>query len=419
MNSSSKFLGLTLALLIGVGGITGCQAPVTQTKPVVNTPSGSQVANNTSKASPSASPAASSKESAQKASTDMKDALIMDSEDEKYLDDSDTTLSSGGKSFATKALNLPVKTEVQANAGLGAREDIRATVAANAAVKAPALKKKVKQFVSKNGAVTRSEDGTIKVDVAKLKENLKQAKEVLKEEVQKLKRKNNVVRKGDIEEVKNDDGSTTKTGSVAFENQKNGAKRNILTVKNVDSNGKLEDSTYELTAEHPNFTRTVKRTVTVNADGSKDIVFYSLTTFKAGGKREVNRNTHLGADGNGTATGTIKVTAKDGTEKTYTTTTTISKSNGTITIAKDPATGAEVKTEEKPDGTTTASTTVDGKLTTEAVTEDTATKTEDSTGTTPAPEASASPVASTEPVATATPATVESPAPVASTTPAA
>jgi hypothetical protein len=344
MNNSNKFLGLALALLISVGGLTACQSPSISSKP--------NTANTTS--------------------LELKEALIMESEDDKYFEDSDTSLSSTDNSFSTKALGDRL--------GANSKDKIIA-LNGGAAVNAPkaqALRKQLKQFVSKNGAVKRAEDGTITIDTNKLKENLKKAKELAKEQVQKLRRKNNVVRTGDVEEVKNEDGTTTKTGTVAFENKKNGLKRNIVSVRNLTTDGKLDTANYELTTEGKNFTRTVKRNVTVNDDGSKTIVFYSLTTFKDGRKREVNRTVNLDKDGNGTATGTIKITQKDGTEKIININATISKKDGVITIAKDPSTGLEVKTEEKVDGTTTVTTTEEGKTSTEVVTEEKAEEIESS-----------------------------------------
>ncbi|MFN4150105.1 MAG: hypothetical protein ACK4IX_04100, partial [Candidatus Sericytochromatia bacterium] len=380
MNSSNKFLGLTLALLIGVGGIYGCQSPANSTKPSNSNVSSSKPTTTT----PTTQVATSN-------SSQVKEALIMESEDEKYFDDSDTSLSSTDKSFATKALGDRLLGKLDPAAG----EDRMVALNGGAKeTKKANLKAKLKQFVSKNGAVKRNEDGSLTIDTNKLKENLKKAKELAKEQVQKLKRKNNVVRTGDVEEVKNEDGSTTKTGTVAFENKKNGLKRNIVAVRNLNADGKLDSANYELTSEHKNFTRTVKRTVTVNDDGSKTIVFYSLTTFKDGRKREVNRTVNLDKDGNGTATGTIKMTKKDGTEKTITINATISKTAGTITVAKDPATGLEVKSEEKADGTTTVTTTEEGKTSTEVVTEE---KAEEVEASEPAPATEASPAPAESP----------------------
>jgi hypothetical protein len=412
MNGSNKFLGLTLALLISVGGLAGCQTPATSSKPS----SSASASNGSSSVAPVA---ASASNSAQ-----VKEALVLDSEDEKYFEDSDTSLSSTDKSFATKAIGDKLGAKLENKLEAKIADKVVDKVAAPAKVRL-ATKLKLKKFVSKSGAVTRNDDGTVTIDTKKLKESLKNAKELAKEQVQKLRRKNNVVRTGDVEEVKNDDGSTTKTATVSFENKKTGLTRNIVAVRNLSAAGKLDTASYELTTEGKNFTRNVKRDVTVADDGSKTIEFYSLTTFKDGRKREVNRTVKLDKDGNGTATGTIKLTKKDGTEKVIDINATISKTAGTITIAKDTVAGLEIKSEEKVDGTTTVTTTEEGKTSTEVVTEESAEAVEVSADTEVKVEESSASIASPSPAAEVTPVpssssdvlSIASPSPAAEVTP--
>ncbi|MFN8671171.1 MAG: hypothetical protein U0457_03695 [Candidatus Sericytochromatia bacterium] len=374
--NTSKFLGLSLALLIGVGGISGCQQPMANKPATTNNNSSvtnpSSSSNSSSSANTSTSTAtvdytsSTAPQNAQTFSAEVQDALLMDSEDEKYLDDSDTSLSSSDKSFSVKAAlplqSGPLATAIAAKVDAKAdvkeiKAELKAEAKANATAKPRA---QIKKAILGNGAVTRNENGTLTVDTAKLKENFKAVKEIAKQELEKLKRKNNVVRTSDVKEQKNDDGSNTKTATVNFENKRTGIKRDIVNVRTVGSDGKLDNATHELTATHKNFDRKVTRTVTANDDGSKKIVFDSVVTWKDGRKREVHRETTLDASGNGSAVGTITITAKDGKVTKRDFTSNITTTGGVKTMVQDPATKATVTVEEKTDGSAMVTTAVDG-----------------------------------------------------------
>ncbi len=341
--NNNKFLGISLALLIGVGSLSGCQAPVTNamtdSKPAVT---GSTTGTNstTNTTTPVATStvvdyaAATAKPTAQNFSSEVQEALLMDSEDEKYLEDSDTSLSSD-PAFATKAILTNTK--------------------ANLVVKP---RKEIKKAILGNGAVTRNESGALVIDKTKLKDNFKAVKEVAKTQLDKLKRKNNIVRTSDVNEVKNEDGSITKTATIEFENKRTGVKRNIVNVRTLD-NEKLENSSHELTSTHKNFDRTVKRTVTVNDDNSKKIVFSSLVQWKDGRKREINKETNLDASGNGTAKGTMVITQKDGKVTTHDINIVITGGVPKTTIT-DPVTKTSVAVEEKTDGSAFVTTSTEG-----------------------------------------------------------
>ncbi|MFN8673061.1 MAG: hypothetical protein U0457_13405 [Candidatus Sericytochromatia bacterium] len=381
--NTSKFLGLSLALLIGVGGISGCQQPMVNKPVATNSNVNSNVNSNSNNVSAPVYTIPNAPQTAQNFSAEVQDALLMDSEDEKYLEDSDTSLANSDKSFAVKSLlpNAPAGTErlplatalaTKVEAKAEAREakseakDIKAEAKAEAkAVKADAKaarpRAEIKKAILGNGAVTRNENGTLTIDKAKLKENFKAVKEVAKQEVEKLKRKNNVVRTSDVKEQKNDDGSNTKTATVDFENKRTGVKRDIVNVRTVGADGKLDNATHELTATHKNFDRKVTRTVTANDDGSKKIVFDSVVTWKDGRKREVHRETTLDASGNGSAVGTITITAKDGKVTKRDFTSNITTTGGVKTMVQDPATKATVTVEEKTDGSAMVTTAVDGE----------------------------------------------------------
>ena len=373
--NNNKFLGISLALLIGVGAISGCQAPTaSNTKPVVsnttttgtNSTTTTPVATTPVATAPVVDYAApTAKPTAQNFSAEVQEALLMDSEDEKYLEDSDTSLSSD-PAFATKSLlgGKAEGTEKADKPQLLAAADLRATVTANATVApikanlAAKPRKEIKKAILGNGAVTRNESGALVIDKAKLKDNFKAVKEVAKAQLDKLKFKANAVKTSDVNEVKNDDGSTTKTATVDFENKRTGVKRNIVNVRTVDA-GKLENASHELTATHKNFDRTVKRTVTVNDDGSKKIVFSSLVQWKDGRKREVNRETNLDASGNGTAKGTMVITQKDGKVTTHDINVVITGGVPKTTVT-DPVTKTSVAVEEKTDGSAFVTTATEG-----------------------------------------------------------
>ena len=374
--NNNKFLGISLALLIGVGAISGCQAPVTKpitdSKPAVT---GTTTGTNSTTTPVATTPVATApvvdyaaptaKPTAQNFSAEVQEALLMDSEDEKYLEDSDTSLSSD-PAFATKSLlgGKAEGTEKADKPQLLAAADLRATVTANATVApiranlAAKPRKEIKKAILGNGAVTRNESGALVIDKAKLKDNFKAVKEVAKAQLDKLKIKSNEIKTSDVNEVKNEDGSTTKTAAVDFTNKRTGVKRNIVNVRTVDA-GKLENSSHELTATHKNFERTVKRTVTVNDDGSRKIVFYSLVQWKDGRKREVNRETNLDASGNGTAKGTMVITQKDGKVTTHDINVVITGGVPKTTVT-DPVTKTSVAVEEKTDGSAFVTTATEG-----------------------------------------------------------
>jgi hypothetical protein len=424
MRNSNNFLGITLALLIGVGAISGCaptgtttpnQPATTDNKPststpVATTPSTSNSATTTPSASaPVANTPASSTATTpvakKQASSDLKEALTSDLDDEAYMNDSESISSDG---FATKALGIgdgsevkpgemratlfggtpavsaDAKAEAKADAKekkAEAKENLKEARAELKEARKAVIMKRGKVFVANleaTGAVTKNEDGTFKVDAVKLKaefdkkKNKLQAKvKVAQEKISKLRRKNNTdVQKSEPETVTNADGSITKTTKVHFENTRLGITRdNVVSITTKD--GKVVSSTHSLDIKAKNYTKVSTRLMTVNEDGSRDVVFDSTTTWTDGRKKEVHRTKEIGADGKGVGTGTIKITNKAGEMKEYKTNSDITVTNmgkpeekaQETTTAIDPTTNVEVKVVEQEDGTATAEVKEEGKVT--------------------------------------------------------
>jgi hypothetical protein len=390
MRNSNNFLGITLALLIGVGAISGC-APTGTTTPNqpattdngVKPPSTNPAVTTPSSTTPASSTATTSVEKKQ-ASSDLKEALTSDLDDEAYMNDSESISNDG---FATKALLDKLEKVAEAKADLKLNTPI---VSAGAKAEAKAelkearkavVMKRGKVFVANleaTGAVKKNADGTFTVDAVKLKAEFDKKKDklqakvkVAQEKISKLRRKNNTdVQKSEPETVTNADGSITKTTKVHFENTRLGITRdNVVSITTKD--GKVVSSTHSLDIKAKNYTKVSTRLMTVNEDGSRDVVFDSTTTWTDGRKKEVHRTKEIGADGKGVGTGTIKITNKAGEMKEYKTNSDITVTNmgkpeekaQETTTAIDPTTNVEVKVVEQEDGTATAEVKEEGKVT--------------------------------------------------------
>jgi hypothetical protein len=235
-----------------------------------------------------------------------------------------------------------------------------------------------------SGAITKNPDGTVTVDkdklkaevktfisehkveiqarIEKIKDKLKDKKEVAKEKIQKLKNKLADVRTSNVVQTTNADGSITNTMSVEFKTE-NMAKENIVSKTTKD--GKIISIDHSLNITAKAFTRTSSRIITFNADGSKKIVTESTTTFKDGRKREVSETRNIDTSGNGSGTGTITVTTADGKTTTKNLDTKVSTSESgdekVATSSKDGNT--QVTVDEGINGKATATVKEDGKET--------------------------------------------------------
>jgi hypothetical protein len=312
--------------------------------------------------------------------------------DEADFKDSETLSADG--SFQTKALEVEQNGEVSATLFTGGklplaknareemkpaarqetRQETRAVIAKRAIVVRQAIKADTKvrieakaaerkdMFLAKksllesNGALTVNADGTLTIDPAKLrmtvqannemrkakfklqvekvKEKIKDLRELAQDKKQKLINKAQAVRTSTTEEIQNDDGSITTITKVEFKNETTGATRQVTSTRTT-LDDKLVSAFYTLEASHKNYTRTVERNVEVNADGGRSISSKSTTTWSNGKKRERSEERVVAADGTATGGGSITITRADGTVKTYTYSLNIATSGEVIVNSDD------------------------------------------------------------------------------------
>jgi hypothetical protein len=220
------------------------------------------------------------------------------------------------------------------------------------------------QAASLSSAIKINDDGTITVDPLKLQSeirkvlearkkelekrlstinnSLKNFKEVSKEKVNKLKRKNNVVRNTDKVVTENADGTTSETMTVKFENTKQGITRENTIVRTL-KDGKVIAIDHSLKVTTKSYTRTASRVVTFNEDGSKLVKTNSVTEWKNGRKVERNEERLVSANGNASGSGTITVTNKDGQVKTYNLSVSKTLTGELSSTIKDESTKQEVQ----------------------------------------------------------------------------
>lgn len=413
MKNAKQLIQMTLATSMALSIFTAC-APQAAGPVAPNTPSNSVTGNNSSTGSNTTTGSAAARASS---ASSLQADLVALHEEEALYNDATTVAADGG--FSTQALNIPARGEISAT-NLGLARPANTVAAAQARVRRALANDKAKEARARaqsklkakkenlatlraqfkaSGAVTVNEDGTITINpeqfkaqakaaiakkkemieerVAKAKAKLNAGKEVAKDKVEKLRRKNNVVRTSDVDKVTNADGSVTETVKIEFENTRIGLKRNTYLIRTT-KDGKLVSRDFKLEVTHKNYTRSVHRTVTVNADGSRNVSIESTTTWSDGRKREVEQQRVIAADGSATGTGTITLTDKDGKTTTRTLTLGVSASGDVTSSAQDPATQTTVTVEE-PAATlasteTTATVTVEVEATASAPAEETATE---------------------------------------------
>jgi hypothetical protein len=413
MRNTSKTVGITLALFISLGVISGCQ----NKGPASTDNTGSQT-NTTGQTSI-------------KTSVEVQNSLASYHEDDASFSDSASVADESG--LKTKALLGPLEGTGPIATAVATKNKVTAAAKAKI-VKENAVKAKAKLQAS--GAVTVNADGTLTVDPAKLKAAIKNAvdasktklkarveklkdklalkKDVAKATIQKLKRKNNVARTSDAATETNADGSVTKTLSIHFENPTLKLTRDIIISKTFDKDGKLISIDYSLEAKANNYSRTATRTVTVNADGSRNISTQSTTTWPNGKTREINEERIVNADGSATGSGTITTTV-NGQTKTINFTSgvtagaTADAGTELTTIATDPATNLSVTIDESADGSASVAVTESGAETETDIDIEATAATEGSV-TTPTPEETGTPAPSATPAESASPAATATPA---------
>lgn len=284
---------------------------------------------------------------------------------------SDSTDLLNDNTFTTKADGTLLSGKVEVNANtvvdLQKREELQKLLKDNA--------KQMKDTFSKiSKSITVNDDGTIIVDPNKLKEELKttletrkemikktlekvgsklkELKELTKDKVEKLRRKNNIVRNSEKVSVTNEDGSVTETMTIKFENTKLGITREN-TVSKTSKDGKVLSIDHSLKATTSAYTKTVTRLVTYNDDGSKTIKLTSVTEWKNGAKSERNEQRIVKSDKTVTGAGTLTVTSANGETKTYNLNVSVSASGEVTSSATDTSTKEEVQISESSSGQVT------------------------------------------------------------------
>ncbi len=386
-----NIISTSLSLMVVASLLAACGPTLNQgTTPNTSTPGTGQ--SNSSNASNNASGSATVVASSQN-SAEMQAAMQTVIADEMAFRDTQTLTAES--SFSTQALEVEQEGEVSATLFTGgrlplarearqAREErdeavnkprpVRTAVAlrnalVRSAVKAETrtrLKTKAeerktmvlekKAMLEASGALTVNADGTLTIDPAKLKAEVKAntedrkakakakleqvkakiqtLREVAKEKKDKLVSKAQAVRTSDTEEIENEDGSITKITKIEFKNEKTGVTRNVTSTRTT-MDEKLVSAFYTLEATHQNYTRTVERSVEVNAEGQRTVKVTAVTTWQDGRKRERSEERVVAADGSATGGGTLTVTRADGTVKTYTYTLGVTRSGDMIVNSGD------------------------------------------------------------------------------------
>ncbi len=429
---NNSLLGISLALLIGVGAISGCSpqntnpaSPTTNSsaKPAdssngTTTTVGVGVGINTG-VTASPSPAASSSTgssttvnsgtsaSAQATSvTNAKDAMTAYNDDEATFSDSESVSADSFKTKAMDEIHALTSGNPTLTAGTSATTTTTATNTTTgvATTTTNPSRGRVRKDLISSGAVVLNADGTVTVDPVKfaaekdkLRSKLSAVRVILKDKLQTLRRKNNVVRTSDVETKDNGDGTTTKTTNIEFKNDKaNITRENVFSVTTNTADGKVVGREHSLKITHNLYSRTSTRIVTIDATtGAKKVVTDSTTTWKDGRKRVAHEERNLDATGAGTGTGTITITSKDGKVTTYNLSSKITADVAVSATTTDPASNSAVSSTVAVDGSATQTVTTDGKAqapeTTTLETSDTA-------------SSSATVVASPAPAATMSPA---------------
>lgn len=393
---TKNIISTSLSLMVAASLLAACGPTLNQgTTPNTSTPA----VNTSNNASGSVNVVASSQNSAE-----MQAAMQTVIADEMAFRDTQTLTADG--SFSTQALEVEQEGEVSATLFTGGRlplrearqereeeaapapRPVRTAIALKNALVRSAVRAETrtrmeakaeaqktmflekKAMLEASGAFTVNADGTLTIDPAKLKaevqanneerkakakakleqvkEKIQALREVAKEKKDKLVSKAQAVRTSETEEIENEDGSITKITKVEFKNEKTGVTRNVTSTRTT-MDEKLVSAFYTLEATHKNYTRTVERSVEVNAEGQRTVKVTAVTTWQDGRKRERSEERVVAADGSATGGGTMTVTRADGTVKTYTYTLGVTSSGDVIVNGDDS--GTEVTLEGTTEST--------------------------------------------------------------------
>jgi hypothetical protein len=172
-------------------------------------------------------------------------------------------------------------------------------------------------------------------------------KELLNDQVGKLKRKDVSVHTSDEIAAVNEDGTTSKLMVIKFQNKNDSNTRENKIIKTLGAGGELIKLEHYLTVTLNQYSRTYTKIIEYNADGSQTISITSETKWPNGKVRTVTEERTINADGSGTGTATVKVTTPDGQTVTYQVTITIS-SSGDIDVVPEPAPSPSASSSAEP-----------------------------------------------------------------------
>lgn len=365
--------------IAGVGNPTGSPSSAAQTTTQNSAQNSSQTSSQTS---------ASSSIKGSVSGQMQSDMTAMHEEEAIYADAA--TVADSDNSFATQALGASVSLNARLRLSSGSRpvtkpaapaKDLRAAAKAKLVV-AAANRNQLQAHLITASAVSINGDGTITLDPkafaltvnqrlqaekARFQDHLLRldARLALKHQVggdllKRLYHHDFVVRTSDKTSITNDDGSTTETVKISFENSKLGIQREVVLAK-TSQDGKLVKVDFQLTESNPIFDRSLTRVATYNGDGTKNVLIDAKTTWKDGRSSERHEERLVNADGSVTGTGTVTRTAKDGSAKTYTISLNITAAGDMTTGASDPASQTEVTLDEQASGEATVTTDINGQ----------------------------------------------------------
>ncbi len=281
-----RTLKLTISLFITLGFISSCSQNTPNLTTGQNNNSttknntGSQPNNTNSTTTANTQSTYSANSPEQSAET--QDILANDQDDEKTIRDTDS-ITNSSDNFTVKAKKDEDEDKNEKN--------------------------KLKSFENREKSLMEK--------IKRFELQLKNLRELTREKLDRLERKDVTVRTSDTVEIQNADGTKTVITSITFQNKTD----NIIRESKVSKtylNGVLIEVEYYLTVTTNNFVRTYLKLVDFNSDGSKTITIKSETKWKNGKTRTVNELLNIDANGNGSGTGTVLIIMPDGKTITFT-----------------------------------------------------------------------------------------------------
>lgn len=238
------------------------------------------------------------------------------------------------------------------------------------------IKTKKEQLVS----IAKSNEDKIKIKVDEMKVKFSaQLEAKTGVSTDDLKNKASKVAKSDVVKVTNPDGSVTQTMTVNFTTPNGKVTKDNKIIRTADSKGNLISLEHYMTVDNTAITKTVSKTTTINADGSRKVVTNSTTTWKKSERtRQISEERTISADGNATGTGTVTITEKG--KEPIVKTLNVTSTNGKVTMTSgDTDNGSSIKVEQSVNSQAQVAVKEEGKSeTTSSVNVETVTETESS-----------------------------------------